>query len=450
MTSRDGLAPGRPRFSETRRFPLVALCFAIGVLARGAVRGQGIVDYPLPTSGIPYGIVSGPDGALWFGNVDRIQRITTSGTITSFAVSLVGNVHGIAVGSDGALWFAESGASRIGRLTTSGTLTHFSVGSGPESITPGPDGALWFTETGGNAIGRITTAGAVTHFPMPGAGPNGITAGPDGNLWFTELFHDKIGRITTAGVVTEFPVLSASPGLYGITAGPDGALWFNESNVSKIGRITTSGTVTETPLPTTTRNFGLAFGPDAALWITEFDASRILRMSLTGTFTEYSIPTVDSGPFGIVAGPDGALWFTEFKGNKIGRVVPPAPVAPGKLFTVAPCRAADTRNSPGAFGGPALAAGTDRFFDLSGRCGVPSSARAVVGNLTITQPSSPGHLTAYPADARLPFTSTINYAAGQTRANNVILPLASGGFLVRCGQASGSVQVILDVTGYLQ
>jgi hypothetical protein len=42
------------------------------------------------------------------------------------------------------------------------------------------------------------------------------------------------------------------------------------------------------------------------------------------------------------------------------------------------------------------------------------------------------------------------YAAGHTRANNGILPLASGAMLIRCSQPSGSVQLVLDVTGYLQ
>ncbi|HEX5856229.1 MAG TPA: hypothetical protein VFZ57_11470, partial [Thermoanaerobaculia bacterium] len=53
-------------------------------------------------------------------------------------------------------------------------------------------------------------------------------------------------------------------------------------------------------------------------------------------------------------GPDAALWFTEFKGSKIGRIVPPAPLPPARLCTVAPCRVVDTRNPTGPFGGPAL------------------------------------------------------------------------------------------------
>jgi len=270
-------------------------------------------------------------------------------------------------------------------------------------------------------------------------------------LWFTELFADKIGRITTSGVITEYPVLSATPNLYGIVAGPDGALWFNESGASKVGRITTSGLVTEFPLLETTRNYGLAVGPDGALWITTLDANRIVRMTTAGAITEYFVPTPDSGPLQIAAGPDGALWFTEYRANKIGRVLPPVPPPPARLYSLTPCRAVDTRNPAGPFGGPALVANSDRLFSLSSRCGVPSTAVAIVANVVVTQPTAAGHLTAYPAGASLPATSTINYGAGQTRANNTVLAVTSGGFiLVHCGQGAGTAHFILDVAGYFQ
>jgi hypothetical protein len=57
----------------------------------------------------------------------------------------------------------------------------------------------------------------------------------------------------------------------------------------------------------------------------------------------------------------------------------------------------------------------------------------------------------YPADQALPSTSTLNYVAGQTRANNAIVGLSTSGALaVRCTQASGTAHVVLDVTGYFE
>jgi hypothetical protein len=123
----------------------------------------------------------------------------------------------------------------------------------------------------------------------------------------------------------------------------------------------------------------------------------------------------------------------------------------GNFFTLAPCRVFDTRIAVGLYGGPALAAGQNRVFTLAGRCSIPASAGAVAVNLTVTQSTADGNLRVFPSDVALPSTSTINYGAGQTRANNAIVGLSAAGALtVRCAQASGSVHAILDVTGYFE
>jgi chitinase len=124
---------------------------------------------------------------------------------------------------------------------------------------------------------------------------------------------------------------------------------------------------------------------------------------------------------------------------------------PGNLFTVAPCRVLDTRDPAGPYGGPALGAGESRAFALTGRCGIPASARAVTLNLTVTGPTAAGNLRLYPANQAVPSTSTLNYSSGQTRANNAIVGLSPSGALgVRCAQAAGTAHVILDVTGYFE
>jgi hypothetical protein len=61
-------------------------------------------------------------------------------------------------------------------------------------------------------------------------------------------------------------------------------------------------------------------------------------------------------------------------------------------------------------------------------------------------------LIAYPSGAAVPLTSTINFSAGQTRANNAVVTLgADGGIAFISGQASGNtVDLIVDVNGYFQ
>jgi hypothetical protein len=98
-----------------------------------------------------------------------------------------------------------------------------------------------------------------------------------------------------------------------------------------------------------------------------------------------------------------------------------------------------------------MAAGESRDFTLAGRCGIPASARAVAVNLTVTGSTGGGNLALYPADQAVPSTSTLNYPAGQTRANNAVAGLSPAGALaVRCRQASGTAHVVLDVNGYFE
>jgi hypothetical protein len=123
----------------------------------------------------------------------------------------------------------------------------------------------------------------------------------------------------------------------------------------------------------------------------------------------------------------------------------------GAFFTVSPCRLLDTRNAAGARGGPALSANGARTFTLTGVCGIPTNARALALNVTVTAATNPGDLRIYPAGVALPLASVINYSAGPTRANNLTVNLsASGQIAVRCDQAAGSVHFIVDVAGYYQ
>ncbi|MCM3875474.1 MAG: zinc-dependent metalloprotease, partial [Thermoanaerobaculia bacterium] len=68
-----------------------------------------------------------------------------------------------------------------------------------------------------------------------------------------------------------------------------------------------------------------------------------------------------------------------------------------RLFTLAPCRAVDTRNAAGPLGGPALGAGASRTFTLAGACGIPLAARVVSANVAVVNPTAGGDLVVYPA-----------------------------------------------------
>jgi hypothetical protein len=79
----------------------------------------------------------------------------------------------------------------------------------------------------------------------------------------------------------------------------------------------------------------------------------------------------------------------------------------------------------------------------------------VAANLIVVGPTGNGFLSVYPdATGGPPTTSTLNFASGQTRANNVVSGLAAGGqgtFIVlpEMGGAA-TVHVVVDISGYFQ
>jgi hypothetical protein len=138
-----------------------------------------------------------------------------------------------------------------------------------------------------------------------------------------------------------------------------------------------------------------------------------------------------------------ALWWLM---ARIGGWAPTA--GPLRLSTLAPCRLVDTRNATGPWGGPALAAGGTRAFEIRGRCGVPADALAVTLNVTVANATAAGSLTVYPGTGLPPGTGTVFFSTGRTRANNATIGLVDGVLSVADRQQAGTVDVILDVSGY--
>src|SRR6478672_10367356 len=96
-----------------------------------------------------------------------------------------------------------------------------------------------------------------------------------------------------------------------------------------------------------------------------------------------------------------------------------APAAYGDYRPVTPARLMDTRSSLG--GSARLAAGGDVSLLVAGRAGLPKTpVGSVVVNVTAVNPAATGYLTVYPSGTPLPATSSVNYVAGSTVANQVI------------------------------
>jgi hypothetical protein len=129
------------------------------------------------------------------------------------------------------------------------------------------------------------------------------------------------------------------------------------------------------------------------------------------------------------------------------------PTAGLQFFTLTPCRVADTRNATGTYGGPALAPNSTRVFPLNAQCGLPASGvKAVSLNVTAVQPAQSGEIALYPGNGVPTGTTTAAYDPGRTRANNIVVGLATdgAGTLGVQNLSQGTVHFIIDINGYYQ
>ena len=134
---------------------------------------------------------------------------------------------------------------------------------------------------------------------------------------------------------------------------------------------------------------------------------------------------------------------------------------PLSFTPVTPCRIVDTRGPVGATGGPKMNANQTRDFPILGvsPCNLPSTAVAVVFNVTIVAPTANGNLRMFPAGTSAPVASILNFANGDgATPNGAIIPMGVSSppgnhVSVRNdmpGSTTGQVHVVIDTNGYFQ
>jgi Zn-dependent metalloprotease len=122
-----------------------------------------------------------------------------------------------------------------------------------------------------------------------------------------------------------------------------------------------------------------------------------------------------------------------------------APGTGGGFTGNTPARVLDTRTGLGA---PQAKLGPGATTTLTVP-GLPAGTTAVALNVTATNAPAPGWLSVYPGGQTRPATSNLNWVAGQTIPNMVLVPLGPGN-TVTFFNATGTVDVIADVLGYFQ
>ncbi len=121
----------------------------------------------------------------------------------------------------------------------------------------------------------------------------------------------------------------------------------------------------------------------------------------------------------------------------------------GRFNPLPPTRIVDTR--------PSLLVGTNTTWQpnqtqavtVLSNGGIPSTGvSAVVLNVTVTDTTAPSYLTIWPAGTAQPVASNLNFVAGQTVPNRVVVPVGTGG-QIDVYNLAGTVDVIIDVNGWI-
>ncbi len=123
-----------------------------------------------------------------------------------------------------------------------------------------------------------------------------------------------------------------------------------------------------------------------------------------------------------------------------------SPVSDSRMTAITPTRVMDTRGGLGHAG--ALQSQGTVPLRLPGPSAVPAGrTAAVVLNVTATEPTVGGYLTLFPAGGTRPVASNLNFAAGETVPNLVVVPVGADG-VVDIYNSNGRTHVVVDVVGW--
>lgn len=292
-------------FATLVSFASAASTWTISTVAGTGVRGFSGDGGPATAAEIndPFGVVRGPDGALWFCEYggQRIRKITRDGKITTVA-----------------------GTGQVGYTGDGGPALQATFNK-PHEIRFDAAGNIFIADMVNQAIRRIDAkTGIITTFagnrtkgysgdggPASAAAlnnPHSIQFGPEGDLYICDIGNHVIRRVNLrTGIITTF----AGTGKPGDT--PDGA--------------PIAGTPLRGPR-------SLDFDRAGNLWLATREGNQVFRFNLkagtihhvAGTgkpgFTGNGGPAKEatlSGPKGIAIDADGNVWLADTESHSVRR-----------------------------------------------------------------------------------------------------------------------------------
>jgi SpoIID/LytB domain protein len=172
---------------------------------------------------------------------------------------------------------------------------------------------------------------------------------------------------------------------------------------------------------------------------------RVLQLTLTGTAgTTTTSGETFRGKTGIKSS-----WFT-IVDSCDGREAPPVatlPAAgPAAFEPMTPDRFLDTRDGTGTNQAAPLRGGCTIALQVAGRNGVPADATAASLNVTVTNSSGEGYVTAWPCGTPRPDASTVNLSPGRAVANLSVVRIGASGLV--CIFSQTTTDLVVDVSGW--
>ena len=275
-------------------------------------------------------------------------------------------------------------------------------------------------------LGRVAMAGLSVSLLALGLGDLALTtvkAAPVGNAY-----------------VSLSPVRLLDTRTNGETLGPRASLTLPVAGVGAVPATATAVAVNVTVTDTTAPSFLTVYPTGETL-----PGSSNLNWSAGATVANLAIEPV---------GANGDLTFYNAAGSADVTVdlqgyFVASSSAGGDYLPLPPQRISDTRTGSGyPNAGQTLGTASSLNIQVAGQGGVPlSGVSAVVLNVTVTNTTEPSFLAVYPGSQSVPGTSSVNWSAGATVANRVVVPLSSAGQITLFNDL-GRADVVIDVSGY--
>jgi pro-kumamolisin-like protein len=361
----------------------------------------------------------------------------------------------------------------------------------PSAAPIGPGGVLALTVTGSNGVPSTGVTAVVLNVTVADATASSyLTVYPDGtirptasNLNFTagQVIPNQVtvpvgsdGKVDFYNFHGAVDVIADLDGYYGAASG--GSLFDPQTPTRVLDTRpgTTTGVTTAAPvgansslsLPVAGANGVPASGVTAVvLNVTVADATASSYLTVypdgvtrpTASNLNFVAGQVIPNLVTVPVGPDGAVDFYNFHGavdviaDLFGYYTGSGA---GYVFHASnPHRLADTRSGVGIAPNEPTPVGAQQTLGLPlddvngpGNEGPLATAAALVLNVTATQPTAAGYVTAYPSGVTRPGSSNLNFTAGQTIPNAALIPV--NGDYLDLYNFQGAVQLVVDVSGY--